>query len=268
MDAHGAAMLIRVMRTRGGRRGRAAALVVIAGACLARTAFAQAATAPGATSVSGAITVTNNGISTIPTFSLGRPAVTFDVSIRHRRLSIDPQIRYGLDGVPWVFLFWGRYRVFSGRKFNFTAGGQTGVNFRQSIVSIGGVTREIIVARRYIASELQPTWTVARDVGVGGYWLYSRALERDVARNINYVALRANHANLFRTRGVAVQLLVQPYYLRQDDRDGSYINAALGVARTGLPVSLGASGTVPLRTNVPFGDKTVWNVSATVALTR
>lgn len=48
----------------------------------------------------GAITATNNGISFIPTFSLGKPAVIFDLSVG-KRLSFDPQFRFALEGKPW-----------------------------------------------------------------------------------------------------------------------------------------------------------------------
>ena len=48
----------------------------------------------------GAISVTNNGISLIPTFSLGKPAIIFDMSAGKRRLSFEPQLRFGLDGKP------------------------------------------------------------------------------------------------------------------------------------------------------------------------
>ena len=52
----------------------------------------------------GAVTVTNNGISFIPNFSLGKPAAIFDLSIG-RRLSFEPQFRFALEGKPWSFLF-------------------------------------------------------------------------------------------------------------------------------------------------------------------
>lgn len=52
-----------------------------------------------------------------------------------------------------------------------------------------GVARNVIIARRFLASEVQPTWILTRDLSVGAYWLYSRALESDVARDNNYVTL-------------------------------------------------------------------------------
>src|SRR5688572_15693209 len=57
----------------------------------------------------GQITATNNGISLVPNFSLGRPAALFDLSVGKGRFSFDPWLRFGLDTKPWVFIFWFRY---------------------------------------------------------------------------------------------------------------------------------------------------------------
>ena len=40
--------------------------------------------------VSGAITITNNGLSLIPTFSLGKPTTVFDFAAGRKRLSFEP----------------------------------------------------------------------------------------------------------------------------------------------------------------------------------
>lgn len=49
-------------------------------------------------SFTGAITVTNNGIALIPSFTLGKPAVLFDLAMRRKRLSIEPQLTFSLAG--------------------------------------------------------------------------------------------------------------------------------------------------------------------------
>ena len=63
------------------------------------------------TVLGGALTVTTKGISTVPSFTLGKPAAILDISIVRGGLSFEPQFRMGLDGKPWAFLFWGRYRL-------------------------------------------------------------------------------------------------------------------------------------------------------------
>src|SRR5262245_46043358 len=75
------------------------------------------------TFLSGAVSVTNNGISLIPTFSLDKPAAIFDMSVRRNKFSFDPEFAFSLhDGKPWYFLFWFRYKIVNTEKFRFTAG--------------------------------------------------------------------------------------------------------------------------------------------------
>jgi hypothetical protein len=59
----------------------------------------------------GAITVTTKGISMVPNLSLGKPAAIFDLSMGKRRLSFEPSLRFALEGKPWSFLFWWRYKL-------------------------------------------------------------------------------------------------------------------------------------------------------------
>jgi hypothetical protein len=55
--------------------------------------------------IGGAVTVTNNGISLIPNFTLGKPAAIFDLSVGGKKLSFEPQFRFALEGKPWSFIF-------------------------------------------------------------------------------------------------------------------------------------------------------------------
>ena len=61
--------------------------------------------------VSGSFSVTNNGISLIPSFSLGDPAAIFLGKFARKRFSVEPDIRFSLQGRPWTLLFWFRSQV-------------------------------------------------------------------------------------------------------------------------------------------------------------
>jgi hypothetical protein len=50
--------------------------------------------------IGGALTVTNNGISLLPTFSLGKPAAIFDLTVGGEKLSFDPQFRFAWMASP------------------------------------------------------------------------------------------------------------------------------------------------------------------------
>ena len=104
---------------------------------------------------SGAVSVTNNGISIVPSFSLDKPAVIFNLSMGKNRFSFEPDIRFSLAGKPWSFLFWGRYKLVTNDKFKMNAGAHLGLNFRTSVLPINGdSSTELTVARRYLARRI------------------------------------------------------------------------------------------------------------------
>ena len=143
-------------------------LVPLALASVAAPALAQQTeNAERRTHVAGAVTITTKGISLIPAFSLGKPAGIVDVAIAAGALSFEPQFRLGLNGKPWSFIFWGRYRPLTSGKFRLGVGAHPSVLFRTIIDSTGGVPRETIVVVRYLAGEVNPGYSLANSLSVG-----------------------------------------------------------------------------------------------------
>lgn len=241
----------------------------IARACLAGAALlvpalvrAQAAL-PAAphVAVSGVLTVTNKGISMIPTFTLGRPAAMLEMSVKRERLSFDPQIRWGLDGKPWSFVFWGRYQVVRDRRFHLTVGAHPAIIFRRTSATIGGRTGEFLVARRYLAAEVSPSVTLSPRVNIGVYHLYSHALAFDAAQHTNFTALRATLSGIPLARGVHLRLDPQLYTLHIDTQHGVYANGTVTVTRDHVPLAVSLGGNTPLDLGVAGGTASLWNVS-------
>ena len=88
---------------------------------------------------SGSVNVTNNGISLVPNFSLGKPAVIINLSAGKSWLTFDPDIRFSLSAKPWTMLFWLRYKVVPTGKFRLTTGTHLGLNFKINTLPINGV---------------------------------------------------------------------------------------------------------------------------------
>ena len=82
--------------------------------------------------ISGAVAVTQNGFSILPMFTLGKPAAIFDLSVGNSRLAFEPQFRFSLEGRPWSFIFWFRYKAVNQKKFKFSIGGHPSVAFRNT----------------------------------------------------------------------------------------------------------------------------------------
>ena len=242
-------------------------LLLFASTSLAQPVFAQDVdSTKSRTTVSGAVTVTNNGISTVPSFTLGKPAAIFDVFIARSGFSLDPQIRYGLNGKPWSFIFWGRYKLVDREKFRMTVGGHPAVNFRTTTVSINQTQREVIVARRFLAGELYPSYSLSKNASVGAYYLYSRGFEEDVAKNSHFISLRFNVSKGLLSDRYFVQLSPQVYYLKADEPDGFYVYSGLTVGRRNFPISLGAAVNKVVQTRVPGSEDFLWNVSLTYSI--
>lgn len=127
---------------------------------------------------SGSVSVTNNGISLIPTFILGKPAAIFNLSMGKNKFSFEPELRFSLAGKPWSFLFWGRYKLISTDKVQMNAGTHLGLNFKTASLPINGNSKEkLTVTRRYLAGELSPRYLLSKNTSIGMYYLYSHGID-------------------------------------------------------------------------------------------
>jgi hypothetical protein len=208
----------------------------------------------------GAVTVTNNGISFIPTFTLGKPAVIFDLSVG-KRLSFDPQLRFALEGKPWSFIFWWRYKLIKTRKFLFTIGAHPALSFKTLIIPTETGSKEITNVQRYVAGELSPNYYVAKNISVGFYYLFSHCFEKDGTNFTHFLTFNANFSGINLTKQYFIRFNPQIYYLKMDKNDGYYFSSSLTLARRNFPVSISAIINKTIQTNISASKDFVWNAS-------
>jgi len=206
----------------------------------------------------GQITATNNGVSLIPSFSLGRPAVLFDLNVGKGRLSFDPMIRFGMDGKPWTFVFWWRYKLIQQKRFTLGVGAHPSVVFRDVSVLNNGVQKEYLTAQRYFAWELSPTLIATKNASFGLYYLGSRGLTKDIVQNTAFWALRSNLVLPLSTT-ITLNLIPQFYYLKMDTKDGVYANATANFFKKNLPISLNAIVSKAIHTEIA-GKNFLWSL--------
>jgi hypothetical protein len=246
-------------------RGVALALLVWAG--LATSAHAQdPAGASRPVQVTGAVNVNSQGISTVPALTLGRPAAIFDLAVRKGDVSFEPQFRFALDGTPWSFLLWGRYRAVQGERFRLTVGGHPAYSFRARPAVVDGRTRDVIDVRRYFAAEATPTWVLTRRTSAGAYYLYSRGVDPGAPRHTHLIAARTYVASVPVFRDYVVQAAPQVYYLRTNGQDGTYFSASASIGPRGAPWSITTIVNQPIRSEVAGGQAFLWNVGMTYAI--
>ncbi len=213
------------------------------------------------------VTLTSKGISTIPNLTLGRPAVLFDL-VLGRKLTFEPQFRFALDGKPWTFIFWGRYKLLQTGKFSMSTGVHPAFAFRSILDTINGVSKEIIAVNRYLAGELSPVYLLTDNFGIGLYYLYSHGIDKDATNNTHLLAFRVNFLNILLSRQLYMRLNPQVYYLNMDEKDGLYFNATLVLARKNFPLSVSALINRSIQTEIPAKDDFLWNVSLVYTFNR
>lgn len=214
---------------------------------------------------SGAVNVTNNGISLIPTFSLGKPAAIFNLALGKGRLSFEPELRFSLEGKPWSFLFWWRYKLLDTNKFQIRIGAHPALNFRSESIATNGVTKEAMVTRRYLASELVPNYLLTKNISIGMYYLYSRGLDPGTTRVTHFITLNTNVSNIKFSNQILLRVTPQVYYLKLDKQDGVYFTSAFSLTKKNFPLSVAAIINKTVNTNITGSKDFVWNATLVYA---
>jgi hypothetical protein len=209
---------------------------------------------------SGNISLTNNGISLIPTFSLGRPAAIFERSLGGERLSFDPEIRFAMDGQPWSFILWWRYKIIQSEKFNLHVGTHPGFLFRNtSVLAANGQVIESMEARRYFAGEIVPSYIINDKVKLSFLYLASRSLGPVPFELNQFLSVNSSLTNLKISDQFYFNARPQFFYLKINERDGYFVSASFLVGKKNLPVSFGSIISKKIISTIAT-DNWVWNV--------
>lgn len=207
------------------------------------------------------LSVTNNGFSIVPAFTLGDPAAFLDLRIGNKRLSFEPQFRYALEGRPWSFIFIYRYKAIIKPKFQLTFGGHLpGLNFITLPVTINGVEDNLSVMRRFLAAEIIPTYKITNKISVGLYYLRGHAFQKQGPQNTNFLSLQGNITKIKLVGKTYFSFNPQVFYLKVDADDGFYVNATTTFGVQNFPITISSIVNKAIESEIPSKDFD-WNVS-------
>lgn len=209
---------------------------------------------------SGTITATTNGISIIPFFSLGRPAVLFDLSLGGDRLSFDPMIRFGMNGKPWSFVFWWRYKIINKPKFSLRAGAHPAFLFQERELLVDGVPKKVLVTNRFLTWELAPTYKISPRSSLGLYFLNGNGLNPYPPDQTYFLGMTWTLSDLPLGESIRFKMSPQFYYLKVDENDGIYGTSTFTLTKNNFPIGLQSTLNQKIKSNIN-GDDFVWNLS-------
>ncbi len=208
----------------------------------------------------GTVSVTNNGISLVPSFSLGDPAAIFDLKFTKGRVSFEPDMRFALEGKPWAMLFWFRYKAIENEKFSLRIGAHPALNFRTVSIIRDGQTEELLESRRYLAAEIVPTYKISEKVSVGMYYLRGQGFDEGV-KITNFLVFNSSFNNMFISEQFYFNVTPQAYFLTTDDLKGYYVAGYITFAKKDFPLSISAILNKAIDTEIVPEDDFTWNVS-------
>ncbi len=207
------------------------------------------------------ITVTTKGISTIPNLMLGKPAAIFDMILGKKRLSFEPKFRFALDGKPWSFQFWWRYKLIQKEKFNLNIGARPNFSFKTKTATINNVTNEVIVAQRNLGGEVAPSYYITENISLIPYYLYLYGIDKNTTKNTNFFAFRTNFTNISISDYISLGIIPQIYYLKMDSADGVYFASTFSLQKKNFPFSISSMFNQEIKSNIDGSQHFIWNVS-------
>jgi len=226
--------------------------------------FSQEETPKKVYHFNGNVSVTNNGFSFVPTFSLGEPATIAELSIGGKRFSFEPQFRFELKGLkPWSFIAIWRYDLIQNEKTRLRLGVHfPAFSYLKKMVEIDGVMTEIVFTQRWITPELIFSQKLSEKVNVGAYYIHGFGLEPEgQVHNTNFLSLRMG-LNIPFAKKWYFRWNPEVYYLTMDDLGGFFAAQNLALGHQKVPVYLASTMNVSLEKDneIPAKDFN-WNIS-------
>lgn len=208
---------------------------------------------------SGIITATNNGISVIPSFSLGKPAAMFELSLGGEKLSFDPQLRFSMKGKPWSFVFWWRYQLVNNDKFGFRVGAHPAFMFSDLSYQDDGNTIDVIETRRFAACEIAPSFKLSDKVSFRPYTIIAHGFDQGVKNSV-YFTMITSISDLGITDNIRFSMVPQVFFLKMDENHGYYVASSFSLSHNKIPVSLASMMNYKIDSQIASKDF-LWNLS-------
>jgi hypothetical protein len=178
--------------------------------------------------------INTNGISSIPSFSLGDPALIAAPTLTLGRFNYEPVLAYDLDIQPWFIDNWFRFKIINRPKFEF----RTGLNFSMYFSDYKLPDDTVLQGQRYWAAEFTAIYKPsARSFISGAYWNDRGQDEGTITGH--YLALMGERSEIGIGKTFLLAVNLHLFYINYTGpNDGLFISPKLTASLKNLPFSL------------------------------
>jgi hypothetical protein len=196
--------------------------------------------------VSGNIQVTNNGISPVPAFSLGKPAIMTVFTIKKGNVSFSPEFNYGIDGKPWSSNNWLRVQ-FPLKKLTFRTGINWSLFFKRTMVTENNQTFEVQRANKYLETEIAMFYKISEKTSLNFIWWHDNGIDIDAVRYGNFYSISASFNKILNSKTFNLDFRPNFFYLENAiPFEGTFISGIGIISYKNCPFNISVQGVQPI----------------------
>lgn len=216
----------------------------------------------------GTISLNTNGISSIPAFSLGKPAVIASVSLIKNRFSYDPQLAYGLNFKAWFIDSWLHYKLIDRPHFEFRPGFNFSTFFSDYTVHNETTLKDETIrqAQRYFTLEFTGIYKFSSNSSLTfGYW-NDRGQDKGTLMG-HFFNLVGEKSDISIGKSVLLTVDLQIFYIDyQGKNDGLFLSPKISSSVRNVPFTLFFQPIQALYSNISPFPGFRWNLGVAYAL--
>ena len=206
------------------------------------------------------IQVNNNGISLFPNLSLGKPAFILTLAVGKKNIFFEPELRWRINGMPWSYIFWLRYRPKRTAHFSWHIGAHPSYVVRDNEVTVNALPTHRWVAQRNVAAEIVPVWHYSPKFSVGLHVLSSIGLDTAYgSKKSVYVSLQPRFPKIDLSEKYYLGFFPQLFHLQLDAKQGTYYSQMVSFNKKNLPFYITTLATYKLKSTIA-GNNFIWNI--------
>jgi hypothetical protein len=214
------------------------------------------------------VSLNSNGISSIPAFSLGKPAVMASVTLQKNRFSYDPQLAYGLDFKGWFIDSWLHYKLIDRPHFEF----RPGFNFSTFFSDFKGQDENTLQAvtirqaQRYFTFEFTGICKFSSKSSLTiGYW-NDRGQEKGTLTG-HFFNLIGERSDIKIGKNVLITADLQVFYIDYwGKNDGLFLSPKISSSLRNVPFSIFFQPIQALYSNISPFPGFRWNLGIAYTL--
>jgi hypothetical protein len=184
----------------------------------------------------GNIQLNNNGISPVPAFSLGKPALMNTFFISKGNFTYSPELNYGSDGLPWTVNNWIRYRKnFS--KFRLGLGGAISMFFGRKDVDTNGQIRTTAPLNQYAPLEAYIGYNFSEKNSLSLTYWKAHGLDLGSVKNGHFIMLSGSFTKIHLSESLNFDFRPNLFYLNNSiPYEGLFCSAIIGLNHKKNPI--------------------------------